>query len=75
MAKTEIHPDPVLVLVLTPRQCHHGAIGNLIVREVADGEICCGSAGLDNLEQPQIAERLDQSKAKRSPLPAPAVFR
>lgn len=69
MAKTEIHPDPVL----TPRQCR--PIGNLIVRQFADGEICCGSAGLDNLEQPQIAERLDQSKAKRSPLPAPAVFR
>jgi hypothetical protein len=54
MAKTEIHPDPSSSL--TPRQCRHGAIGNLIVREVADGEICCGCAGPDNLEQPQIAE-------------------
>jgi glycolate oxidase iron-sulfur subunit len=41
-----------------------GAIGNLIVREVADGEICCGSAGLYNLEQPEIAERLGASKAQ-----------
>jgi Fe-S oxidoreductase len=42
MAKTEIHPDPVLVL--TPRQCCHGAIGNLIVREVADAVIA-GNVG------------------------------
>jgi glycolate oxidase iron-sulfur subunit len=40
-----------------------GAIGNLIVREIPDGEICCGSAGLYNLEQPEIAEKLGAAKA------------
>ncbi len=39
------------------------AIGNLTVREISDGEICCGSAGLYNLEQPQIAEALGSAKA------------
>jgi glycolate dehydrogenase iron-sulfur subunit len=40
-----------------------GAIGNLTVREIPDGEICCGSAGLYNLEQPEIAEKLGAAKA------------
>jgi glycolate dehydrogenase iron-sulfur subunit len=41
-----------------------GAIANLTVREIADGEICCGSAGLYNLEQPEIAEKLGAAKAR-----------
>jgi glycolate oxidase iron-sulfur subunit len=41
-----------------------GAIGNLTVREIADGDICCGSAGLYNLEQPEIAETLGAAKAR-----------
>ena len=36
---------------------------NLTVREVPDGEICCGSAGLYNLEQPDIAASLGAAKA------------
>jgi glycolate oxidase iron-sulfur subunit len=40
------------------------AIGNLTVREIADGDICCGSAGLYNLEQPEIAETLGAAKAR-----------
>jgi glycolate oxidase iron-sulfur subunit len=40
-----------------------GAVENLTVREVPDGEICCGSAGLYNLEQPEIAEKLGAAKA------------
>lgn len=39
------------------------AVGNLTVRDVPDGEICCGSAGLYNLEQPDIAEKLGAAKA------------
>ena len=42
-----------------------GAIGNLTVREIADGDICCGSAGLYNLEQPEIAAKLGAAKAHR----------
>jgi len=40
------------------------AIEGLTVREVPDGEICCGSAGLYNLEQPEIAEKLGAAKAQ-----------
>ena len=40
-----------------------GAVGNLTLREIAEGEICCGSAGLYNLEQPEIAEKLGIAKA------------
>ncbi len=39
------------------------AVGNLTLREIAEGEICCGSAGLYNLEQPEIAEKLGIAKA------------
>ena len=35
----------------------------LTLREVPDGEICCGSAGLYNLEQPAIADTLGAAKA------------
>jgi glycolate oxidase iron-sulfur subunit len=41
-----------------------GAVGNLTVREVPDGDNCCGSAGLYNLEQPEIAEKLGDAKAR-----------
>jgi glycolate dehydrogenase iron-sulfur subunit len=40
------------------------AIEQLTVREIADGDICCGSAGLYNLEQPTIAESLGIGKAR-----------
>ena len=39
------------------------AIGNLEVREIPDGDICCGSAGLYNVEQPEIAVSLGAAKA------------
>jgi len=39
------------------------AVEHLTVREIPDGEICCGSAGLYNLEQPDIAETLGTAKA------------
>jgi glycolate oxidase iron-sulfur subunit len=40
-------------------------IPNLTLLEVPDGEICCGSAGTYNLEQPEIAAQLGQRKAER----------
>jgi glycolate oxidase iron-sulfur subunit len=38
-------------------------IPNLAVLEIPDGEICCGSAGTYNLEQPEIAQDLGRRKA------------
>ena len=40
-----------------------GAVEGLTLAEVPDGEICCGSAGLYNLEQPAIAGQLGALKA------------
>jgi glycolate oxidase iron-sulfur subunit len=39
------------------------AIPNLTLRTIAEAEICCGSAGTYNIEQPQIAHTLGQRKA------------
>jgi glycolate oxidase iron-sulfur subunit len=39
------------------------AIDNLTLLEIPEGEMCCGSAGTYNLEQPQVAEQLGQAKA------------
>ena len=38
-------------------------IENLELLEIPSGEICCGSAGTYNIEQPQTAKQLGQSKA------------
>ncbi len=38
-------------------------IENLELLEIPSGEICCGSAGTYNIEQPQTAGQLGQSKA------------
>ena len=38
-------------------------IGNLALVDVADDEMCCGSAGLYNLEHPDIAATLGRRKA------------
>lgn len=38
------------------------SIPNLKLVEIADGEICCGSAGTYNLEQPDIAHALGERK-------------
>jgi glycolate oxidase iron-sulfur subunit len=40
------------------------AIGNLTVVEIPEGEICCGSAGTYNLEQPELANQLGERKAR-----------
>lgn len=39
------------------------AIPNLTVLDVPEGELCCGSAGTYNLEQPQLADDIGQRKA------------
>ncbi|HEY2739068.1 MAG TPA: (Fe-S)-binding protein, partial [Thermoanaerobaculia bacterium] len=38
-------------------------IPNLTLLEIAEGEMCCGSAGTYNLDQPDIARELGQRKA------------
>ncbi len=40
------------------------AIPNVKLREIPDGEICCGSAGTYNVEQPAIAHELGERKAR-----------
>lgn len=39
-------------------------VGNLEILEPADAEICCGSAGIYNLEHPAIAAELGRRKAR-----------
>jgi glycolate oxidase iron-sulfur subunit len=39
------------------------SIPNLTLLEIPDGEMCCGSAGTYNIEQPEIASQLGQRKA------------
>ncbi|MEJ5199731.1 MAG: heterodisulfide reductase-related iron-sulfur binding cluster [Anaerolineae bacterium] len=39
------------------------AIPNLTLLEVPEGEMCCGSAGTYNIEQPEIANELGRRKA------------
>ena len=41
-----------------------GQIPGLVLCEIPDGEICCGSAGTYNIEQPDIANTLGNTKAK-----------
>ena len=38
-------------------------VRNLTIAELSDGEMCCGSAGLYNLEQPDTARELGRRKA------------
>lgn len=40
------------------------AIPNVTLREIPEGELCCGSAGTYNLEQPAIARQLGERKAR-----------
>ncbi|MDE0140181.1 MAG: heterodisulfide reductase-related iron-sulfur binding cluster [Caldilineaceae bacterium] len=41
-----------------------GAVPNLTLVPIPEGEICCGSAGSYNIEQPEIAAQLGQRKAE-----------
>jgi len=38
-------------------------VGNLEIAEVPEGEMCCGSAGTYNIEQPELARQLGEKKA------------
>jgi glycolate oxidase iron-sulfur subunit len=46
-----------------PRQLL-SSIPNLTLLEIPEGELCCGSAGTYNLEQPEIAGQLGERKAR-----------
>ena len=46
-----------------PRQLLR-AIPNVTLLEIPQSEICCGSAGTYNLEQPEVAEQLGQRKVQ-----------
>ncbi len=41
-----------------------GSIPNLTLVDVPDGDLCCGSAGTYNLEQPELASQLGRRKAE-----------
>jgi glycolate oxidase iron-sulfur subunit len=49
--------------VRTPPRQLLGGIPGLVVREIEEGVICCGSAGVYNLMQPDTARELGQRKA------------
>jgi glycolate oxidase iron-sulfur subunit len=49
--------------ILEPPRRLLAAIPNLTLLEIVDGGTCCGSAGVYNLEQPDIAAQLGQRKA------------
>ena len=51
-----------------------GAIPGLVVAEPADQELCCGSAGIYNLVQPQAARELGERKAANVLATAPDVY-
>lgn len=40
------------------------AVSNLTLREIAEAELCCGSAGTYNLEQPELAREIGERKAR-----------
>ncbi|MFO7635186.1 MAG: glycolate oxidase subunit GlcF [Caldilinea sp.] len=52
-----------------------GQIPNLRIVEIPDGELCCGSAGAYNLEQPDLARAIGEQKARNIlSTPAEAVI-
>jgi glycolate oxidase iron-sulfur subunit len=42
-----------------------GMIPNLVLLPIAESDLCCGSAGLYNIEQPEVAGRLGERKVRR----------
>jgi len=50
--------------VTTPPRALLRSIGNVTLLEIPEGEICCGSAGSYNVEQPEIAGALGERKAR-----------
>jgi glycolate oxidase iron-sulfur subunit len=49
--------------IRTPPRRLLAAIPNLTLLEIPEGDMCCGSAGTYNLEQPDLARQLGQRKA------------
>ncbi|GAY07816.1 (Fe-S)-binding protein [Pseudonocardia sp. N23] len=49
------------------------SIPDLDLRDIAEAELCCGSAGIYNLVEPETAEELGQRKAKNLEAVAPDV--
>jgi glycolate oxidase iron-sulfur subunit len=50
-------------ITAAPRQLLR-SIPNVTLLEIPSSEICCGSAGTYNLEQPEVAEQLGRRKAE-----------
>jgi glycolate oxidase iron-sulfur subunit len=50
-------------VTVQPRQILAG-IPNVQVVEIPEGELCCGSAGTYNLEQPDLAHQIGERKAR-----------
>ncbi len=48
-------------------------IPELVVREMAESSLCCGSAGIYNVTQPEMATRLQQRKIERIMEVAPQI--
>ena len=40
------------------------AIANVTLVEIPEGDLCCGSAGTYNLEQPELAREIGERKAR-----------
>ncbi len=50
------------------------AISGVSILEVPEGDLCCGSAGTYNLEQPELASQLGERKAKNILSTAPDLI-
>lgn len=50
--------------VTTPPRHLLTTIANVTLREIAEAELCCGSAGTYNMEQPDLAHRIGRRKAE-----------
>jgi glycolate oxidase iron-sulfur subunit len=50
--------------ISTPPRRLLGRIPGLVLREIAERDICCGSAGVYNLTQPEMSERLKKRKVE-----------
>ena len=59
MEPTDTTTHPALV---DPRPAFATASATLV--EIADGELCCGSAGTYNIQQPELAGQLGEQKAR-----------
>ena len=50
-------------VTLPPRRLL-ASIPNVTIVEIPEGELCCGSAGTYNLEQPELAQQIGERKAR-----------